>query len=316
MTSGGRDLHRQRSHRREIDTGELSESIPYLEFGNLIGKGHFSHVYLGSYHGKTSVAIKVIERGGEELISTEIELLSELRNCPGTVQLLEVIRGPVTILVFEYLPSMSSDHFFEHLSEKRLRFVLGSLLAALAQAHSRGIVHRDVKIGNIAIGPHFESVKLLDWGCGAYISDSMSQRAGSRSIRPPEMLFGHHNYGSGCDVWAVGVFILYVLTDGYIPWREKTAGLVLATMSEYFGGRTLMNYARQLNLDPPEDFLSNMTSKASKHLEDEIASSMSDFARKDLIDLMYLLMTIDMNQRPSAAEALQHPYFKGEVFLK
>ena len=83
--------------------------IDGLKFSEKIGQGHFSEVYEGMYKEKTPVAIKLIERGSEHLISLEVELLEKLRGLPNIVQLFEVIKKENTVLVFELVNSLDID---------------------------------------------------------------------------------------------------------------------------------------------------------------------------------------------------------------
>lgn len=305
----GQRRRMRRSVYGERKTLDQIPSIPYLEFGELLGSGHFSHVYKGSYYGNTTVAIKVIERGSETLIANEIDLLESLKGCPGVVQLLEVITEPRTILVFEYLPSLKQSEVLDFLDEDSLRFILRSLLTALCETHKKGILHRDIKGGNISISPSFDSVKIIDWGCGARVSDDMWPKAGSRTVRPPEMLLGYRGYGPGCDIWAIGAYILTILTDQSLPWKRKTSVDTLVEMSHFFGGDKITEYARSLGVVPPEEFEELQSRKPDRDLVSTFDPDMEDLATQPLVDLMMQLLTIDYRQRPTAEEALNHPYF-------
>lgn len=284
--------------------------INSLRFGECIGEGHFSHVYQGIYRKSKEVAIKVIERGSERLIETEVDILTKLRGAPHIIQLYEVINSERTLLVFELLNGIDPDDLWNHFSVNRLRFLLKSILEALAAAHEAGIVHRDVKLSNILISPHFEDVKLIDWGCGTYVSDEMSTKAGSRQCRPPEMLLGYRNYGKGCDIWAVGVLIFYILCYGKLPWKARTAESALIKMSEFFGGNQIDRLADLLNIKIDEDVDDEFYDEPESSLEDCFDDELSYLFDPELINLMKYLLTFDYRRRPTAKEALDHPFFK------
>ena len=289
---------------------ETIPDIPYLKFGKIIGHGNFSHVYKGIYHNKTPVAIKVIERGSERMLETEIELLEDLRNAPHIVQLYEVIEKPQTMLIFEAVDNIDRNDFYDNLTLRQFRFLLQCLLQALEAAHARDIVHRDVKLGNILITPDFSNVVLIDWGCGTYISESMSAKAGSRSCRPPEMLLGYRNYGSKCDIWAVGILILSILSDEVIPWKARNTQKCLQLMSEYFGGKNLLKIVERLNLDRENvDF---EIGDPKFDLEASFSDDFKDLFDPDLIDLMKQCLNLDLEKRPTATEALMHVFFQKE----
>lgn len=302
----GRSIY---GERRVID--ELPH-VRYLHFGDCIGEGHFSHVYEGTYHSNTDVAIKVIERGSEKLVSTEIDILQTLRGSPHVVQLLEVIEKDTTLLIFELLKGIDIENVWEHFTVDRIRFMVKCILEALDAAHSNNIVHRDVKLANILISPHFSNVTLIDWGCGTYVSDVMSTKAGSRSCRPPEMLLGYHQYGTGCDIWAVGALIFYILTYGQLPWKAKTAESALIRMSEFFPQKAFRKIARELDLPMYDEIKEDFFDEPGRKLEDCFYDSLADLCDPDLIDLMKYLMTVDFKHRPTAQQALQHRFFQNQ----
>ena len=279
-----------------------------LVFGSCIGFGHFSHVYDGTYFGQP-VAIKIIERGSEAITELEIELLMALKGSPNTIQLIQRFEEENTILVFEFINSVPMENLFTHNSHSRFRRILRGLLTAVASAHSKGIVHRDIKLGNIMIMPHFSNVKLIDWGCGVRVSSDMSPKAGSRTCRSPEMLLGEKNYGFGCDTWAVGIFILFVLSRGNIPWKANSTNDLLVKMSNYFGLTPFKNLAKKYRLEIPPEVETMMSPSPIYKISDIYHSSMTWLITPDLTSLMMELLQFDPRRRISAAKALEHPYF-------
>jgi serine/threonine protein kinase len=290
---------------------ESLPDIPNLHFGEVIGSGHFSHVYRGRYEGKP-VAIKIIERGSEQLIENEIAILQKLRGLPNIVQLLRVIPEPQFMLIFGLIEAANPDDLLELVSVGQLRQILRCVLTALAAAHSRGIIHRDVKFGNILVSPDFRNAVLLDWGCACEISDSMSSKAGSRLCRSPEMLLGHRSYGTTGDIWSVGLLILYFLSDGRIPWRARTTEVVVAKMSHYFDLAKIFTVATSLGLDPIELHPGRFVEHPDRTLDAAFAEGFQDLATRELVDVMNACLRLEPQKRPSAAQLLRLPYFATE----
>jgi serine/threonine protein kinase len=310
----GATVTRRHSHgsryteRKRLET--LPDNIPGLKFGLEIGHGHFSHVYSGIYHETTHVAIKVIERGSEQLVTTEIQLLRALRNCPHVVQLLEVIVEPQFILIFEEVISINKDLLFEYLTPAVLRMILRSVLEALVAAHARQIVHRDIKLGNILVTLDLTNAVLIDWGCGSLIGDSMTSSAGSRSIRSPEMLIGYQNYRTAGDIWSCGVLILSILSAGFVPWRSLKSVEAFTKMSHYFGGRNLRTLAAKCKLSFPKVEAVNWTEEPDQSLESGFHAKLSGLCDPHLVNLMKTCLVVDFEARPSASGLLEHPYFR------
>lgn len=93
------------------------------------------------------------------------------------------------------------------------------LLAALAYAHGRGLVHRDVKPGNIllsaSIDDDFGTLRLADFGVayvGQYTPEPGAMPLGSPSVMAPEQVTGEM-VGPQADIWAVGVILYELLTQ-------------------------------------------------------------------------------------------------------
>ncbi|KAH0791522.1 CMGC family protein kinase [Histomonas meleagridis] len=307
------ERRKKKGPNRKRHIPEYLPYVSYLKFDECIGHGHFSHVYRGTYHQKEEVAIKLIERGSEYLINNEVKILQTLKGAPHVVQLYEVIEKEETMLVFELLKGIDPNHLFEQFTVNRIRFLIRSVLQALDAAHSLGIVHRDVKLGNILIMHNFTDVKLIDWGCGCFANEDMSSKAGSRHCRPPEMLLGYTNYGYGCDVWAVGVLIFYILTHGDIPWKARSSPQTLIIMSEYFGGNELDRIADQIGIQIDDDIDDEFVDEPIKSLESAFAPELSQIVDEGLVDLMKTLLNIDYTKRPTAKEALNHPFLKDQT---
>jgi TolB-like protein len=109
------------------------------------------------------------------------------------------------------------------------------LAEALAHAHDRGVVHRDLKSGNVIVTPD-RRVKVLDFGLAkrAAVPDladavtelhvSLTQpgtAVGTLPYMAPEQLRGQPTQMTG-DVWALGV-VLYEMAAGTLPFKGQTS---------------------------------------------------------------------------------------------
>jgi serine/threonine protein kinase len=293
----------------ERRTMQQLPKIDYLQFGPIIGFGHFSHVYEGLYRNKFLAAVKVIERGSERLVEREIEILARLRHIPHIIQLYEVIQEENYLLVFELFKGMDQEAFFEEVTVDRLRFVLQCLFRALKFAHRNNIVHRDIKLGNILVSTDWQDVKLIDWGCGCEIKDRLSAKAGSRTVRSPEMLMGYGAYGIMGDMWAMGALIYYILCGGDIPWKAATSGETIALMASFIGRRKTFELAKHYGYVMTPELEEDVRSAVPRKWRDSYSPDLGHLRDPDLIDLMHRLLCPDMEDRLTAEQALDHGFF-------
>ncbi|KAJ8337419.1 hypothetical protein SKAU_G00386390 [Synaphobranchus kaupii] len=108
------------------------------------------------------------------------------------------------------------------LDEDQARSVTRQLLGALQHCHDHGVVHRDVKPGNILIQTDTKEIKLIDFGCGEPLKDTpYTDYAGTNEFLPIEWYQkGQFLAGPG-TVWSVGVTI-YDIVCGDCPFTTYT----------------------------------------------------------------------------------------------
>ncbi|MBQ0922639.1 serine/threonine-protein kinase [Saccharopolyspora endophytica] len=128
------------------------------------------------------------------------------------------------VLVMEYLPSRSlADVLAEqHRMAPETVAVIGSqAVQALAAAHQAGIVHRDIKPGNVLLGDD-GTVKITDFGISHAADDIAVTKTGILSGTPaylaPEIARGN-GPSPGSDIYSLGA-TLYAAVEGFPPSGE------------------------------------------------------------------------------------------------
>ncbi len=107
---------------------------------------------------------------------------------------------------------------------------------ALAHAHARQVVHRDLKSANVVVGPGGEA-KLLDFGLSRRVLEeargggdatSTGVVAGTPQYLAPELLMGGRA-GPASDLWALGV-VLYEMCAGRPPFAGEPVGVLVTAV--------------------------------------------------------------------------------------
>jgi serine/threonine-protein kinase len=155
---------------------------------------------------------------------------------PHTVQLYDFGRSDdgAFYYVMELLDGFTLDRLVERygpLPPERVVHVLRQACRSLAEAHAAGLVHRDVKPGNVFLcryGGEADFVKVVDFGLVKDVSASggtnLTQTgliAGTPAFMPPEMALGKEVDGRA-DLYALGC-VGYFLLTGLPVFDRKTA---------------------------------------------------------------------------------------------
>ncbi len=143
-----------------------------------------------------------------------------------------VVEGGTPWIVMEYVPSRSLHDLVARqgpLDEPTVARIGLGVLAALRTAHAAGILHRDVKPGNVLVADDGRVV-LTDFGLATIVGDPAVTRSGvligSPSYLAPERA-ADGAIGPASDLWSLGA-TLYFAVEGHAPYERESA---LATIT-------------------------------------------------------------------------------------
>ena len=203
-----------------------------------LGEGGMGSVYRASDPRlERDVALKVLHddpdsgRGEDRRrqLRLEARALSRLLH-PNIATLFDLdSHDGIDFLVLEYVPGNTLAHLLESgpLPEARARAIALEVAEALEAAHEHGVVHRDLKPGNIILNPRGRA-KVLDFGLARFQGSSTATMStlkteapadrfsGTMPYMPPEQIRGERT-DARSDVWALGV-ILHEMCAGTRPF--------------------------------------------------------------------------------------------------
>lgn len=180
-----------------------------------IGKGATSVVYEGIIKNTNEkVAIKVIDskdRRHLHLAANEIRVLQRLSH-PNIIKIIETVETDrQTLIVLEKCKfSLSSVAKTGNLSYKSILRIFRDILVGIRYLHSNGIIHRDIKLGNVMIS-ETNDLKIIDFGLSKDTFFSAPKTfCGTPDFISPEMM-GRLPYTKKTDIYSAGMLIYFLI---------------------------------------------------------------------------------------------------------
>jgi len=244
-------------------TSWIGKTLGRVQIESRLARGGMAEVYLGTHTTlQRKVAVKILRSFDTddprlrplERFELEARAVAQLRH-PNIVQVFDFDTiDDQPYLVMEYIPGPPLSKYLATLHGRgdRLGFpLIGRLLtqiaAALQYAHGKGVIHRDVKPGNIILASHSAQVVpgetlpldmepvLTDFGLVRFLNASRQTASGLITGTPaymsPEQAMGQATDGR-TDIYSLGI-ILYEMLSGSVPFdAESTMSILLKHLKE------------------------------------------------------------------------------------
>jgi serine/threonine protein kinase len=239
----------------------LGKMLGKVRIESLLARGGMAEVYLGTHTAlERTVAVKILQARDEEnqvlleRFHLEARVVAKLRH-PNIVQVFDfdtIDNHPYLVMEYVEGPPLSKYLTVLHQNQKRLEIpqivrILNSIASALQYAHETGVVHRDVKPGNILLTSRSSKIEfgnplpldfepiLTDFGLVRFLDSSphttVGRIAGTPAYMSPEQARGDTTDGR-TDVYSLGV-ILYEILAGHVPFDgETTMGILYKHLHE------------------------------------------------------------------------------------
>ncbi|KAL3512464.1 hypothetical protein ACH5RR_025181 [Cinchona calisaya] len=196
----------------------------------------------------------------------------------------------------------------------RLQSITIQCLEALQFLHGLGLIHCDLKPENILVKSYSRcEVKVIDLGSSCFETDQLCSYVQSRSYRAPEVILGLP-YDKKIDIWSLGCILAELCTGNVLLQNDSPATLLARVIGiigsidqdmlakgrdtyKYFT-KNHMLYERNQEMNRLEYLIPKKTSLRHR-------LPMGD---QGFIDFVDHLLEINPKKRPSASEALKHPW--------
>jgi eukaryotic-like serine/threonine-protein kinase len=211
----------------------------------LLGVGGTSVVYRATHRNGHRVAVKMLRPhlAADDQIRTRFIKESYIANavehrCVVRVLDDDVAEDGAPFLVMELLEGESLGTRWESsgaLPPSTVVEIMTEVLDVLATAHAKGIVHRDIKPGNIFLN-HDGTVKVLDFGIArmrdSHGSSTLTRTGGmmgTPAFMPPEQAMGAKDVDARADIWAVGATMFALLSNQFVHDADTPEAMIVYT---------------------------------------------------------------------------------------
>ncbi|KAK9448082.1 kinase-like domain-containing protein [Limtongia smithiae] len=293
------DTKQKQSKRSKEKSSVLCKTPPSLIRSNVngaafrrgicLGEGGFARCFEVEDDNGHVYAAKTIAKSSLHTPKTFGKLLGEIKvhqsmQHPNIVKFIECFEDDTNVYILLEMCSnktlMDMHRRRKRFTETETRFFLIQILGAVKYMHSRKVIHRDLKLGNIFLDQDM-NIKIGDFGLAALLisqTDRKKTICGTPNYIAPEILFNKEDgHSFEVDLWSVGI-ILYAMLIGKPPFQSKDVNLIYKRI-------------RANDYEFPKDV------------------QISDEAR----DLIKSLLNNDPSARPSLDQIVQHPFFDGDV---
>ncbi|KAK3733489.1 hypothetical protein QZH41_019402, partial [Actinostola sp. cb2023] len=280
-----------------------------------LGRGKYSEVFEAiNITNDEKVVVKILKPVKKKKIKREIKILENLRGGPNIINLLDVVKDPVSrtpALIFEYVNNTDFKQLYQTFTDFDIRYYLYELLKALDYSHSMGIMHRDVKPHNVMIDHEKRTLRLIDWGLAEFYhpGQEYNVRVASRYFKGPELLVDHQEYDYSLDMWSFGCMLASMIfrKEPFFHGHDNYDQLV--RIAKVLGTEDLFDYIEKYHIELDPRFNDILGSHSKKKWERFEHTENAHLVSPESFDLLDKLLRYDIQERLTAREAMEHPYF-------
>ena len=300
---------------QEMKFGDISK----YEVSAKIGRGRYSEVYSGiSKNTNENVVIKILRPINTNKIKREVVILKHLKDCPNSVHLLDITKAESTdihCLIYNNISGHDLKLVSKNISPEDMKLYIYKLLQCLSFCHSKNIMHRDIKSGNIVVNTVTKKLNVIDWGLSEYYIPNFkyNTRAGTRFYKAPELLLEYRKYDYAIDIWSAGCVLAGLLFQKDFFFKGSSLNEQIVKIVEVLGYEEYQNFwdkYKNSDIKINKNILEKIKHLNKKEWKSFVNESNQYLVNDDVIDLLDKMLKFAPSERIKAKDAIKHPYFK------
>ena len=174
-----------------------------------------------------------------------------------------------------------------------------------------GIMHRDVKPHNVMIDHENRKLRLIDWGLAEFYhpGQEYNVRVASRYFKGPELLVDYQMYDYSLDMWSLGCMLASMIfrKEPFFHGHDNYDQLV--RIAKVLGTEELFEYLDKYQIELDPRFSDILGRHSRKRWERFVHSENQHLVSPEALDFLDKLLRYDHQERLTAMEAMEHPYF-------
>ena len=271
---------------------EIPLNINIFSIGKCLGHGQYGRVYYAEDKFlKKKFAIKIIEKKmlnkNYSQLKYEIEIHVRLKH-KNIIEMYAYFYDENFIyILFEYARFGSLFDVLKNqnklITKEKIFQIIYQISKALLHLKQKKIVHKDIKLENILVTELNEKniiVKLGDFGCATQCFTKkifQFSKKGTAQYLSPEIIITH-KFDYKADVWALGIIIYEILTNGISPFNYENNNKIYDEIKNYSDFKSISEPIKKLHVD------------------------------EDLVDLLAKMLEKDCNKRINVEQILESKY--------
>jgi casein kinase II subunit alpha len=149
-------------------------------------------------------------------------------------------------LIMEYVNTQDKSlrHHMTKFEDIDVRYYMYEILKGLDFCHSKGVMHRDLKPGNVMVDPKKRRVRIIDWGLAEFYKPytEYNVRVATRHYKGPELLVDYRAYDYSLDMWSLGCMFAGILFQQDPFFRGKDNKDQLIRIVKVLGSKKFREY--------------------------------------------------------------------------
>ncbi|KAH6888715.1 kinase-like domain-containing protein [Thelonectria olida] len=300
-------------------TSNSEAEMPHLDQDNYeisrqIGKGKYALVFeaMDVLH-RRQCALKVFKpEKKQKRIEREVQILKHLAGGPNIISLFDVVEEVEGIkkgLALELVDHTDFRTLFPRFGDDDIRYYMRELLKALQFCHGQGVMHRDVRPHNVVIDHQAKKLRLIGWGSAAFYTPGTEYSVRISLWKAPELLLDYQAYDCSLDMWAFGAMFASMIFRKEPFFHGTSRSDQLVKISRVLGTEKLFEYVEKYGIELDREDAQALEHVPRREWTSFVREENVRTANAEAVDFLDRVVRFDHQDRLTADEALNHPYF-------